>query len=101
MILVVAIAQHERERDLVSDATAWAQSLWSDPASPIGVRLGGAIAWLGLTAAPVPPELQALLDEMPTPAVEELLRQLPWVWWLTFRAGRVANWWRDLLLPQA
>ncbi|MFJ8577918.1 hypothetical protein [Micromonospora sp. NPDC093277] len=96
MIMVICIAQHEGERDLASEALAWAQMLWSDSTSPIGIRLGGAIAWLGLTPAAVPPELQILIDEMPMPAIPELLQELPWVWWLDFRAGRLTNWWRDL-----
>lgn len=96
MILVVAAAQHERERDLISEALAWARTLWSDPASLLGVRLGGAVAWLGLTPEAVPPELQTLLGEMQTPAVYELLRQLPWIWWLTRRPGDLESWWRDL-----
>jgi hypothetical protein len=96
MTLVVAVAQHERERDQAAEAAAWAQTLWSDLASPIGVRLGGAIAWLGLAPAPVPPQLQTLLDEMQTPATAELLRQLPWVCWLTFDEGALESWWQEL-----
>jgi hypothetical protein len=96
MSLVLGIAQHERERDLASEALAWAQTLWSDETSPIGIQLGGAIAWLGLTPAPVPPELRTVIDEMPMPATYELLQQLPWVWWLNFQEGGLESWWRDL-----
>jgi hypothetical protein len=96
MNLVVATAQHERERDLISEALAWARTLWSDPSSHLGARLGGVIAWLGLTPEAVPPELQTLLDEMQTRAVYELLKQLPWIWWLTHRPGDMESWWLDL-----
>jgi hypothetical protein len=100
MILVLCVAQIEKDRDRTAEASSWARSLWSNPDASLGVRLGGVIAWLGLTPAdPSLPELQALLATMPMPVVGQLLRELPWIWSLSNREGRVAHWWQNLQIP--
>ena len=95
-ILVLGVAQYEKDQDRTDEALSWSRSLWSDPVAPLGVRLGGVIAWLALTPADPPSELQSVRAAMPMPVVGELLMQLPWIWSLSHRAGFVADWWQNL-----
>jgi hypothetical protein len=97
MILVICTAQHLRELDRVPEALDWSRAIWSDPASPLEIRLGGVIAWLNLTDEAVPPELRKVLSELPMPAVQELSEQLPWIWWLNHQTDGIANWWQRLI----
>ncbi|WP_327005668.1 hypothetical protein OHA72_63765 [Dactylosporangium sp. NBC_01737] len=94
MILVICLAQHDRELDRVPEALEWTQALWSDAEAPLEIRLGGATAWLNLTTAAVPPQLQRLRDEVPMSDVIELARHLPWISWLTDETGGLEAWWR-------
>lgn len=97
MTLVVSIAQHERERDSILEAQMWTRTLWSEPTSAFGIRLGAVIAWLGLTPEDMPPELRSLVTAMPMPLVYSLLRELPWIWWLSSQAGELEEFWRNLI----
>ncbi|MEV0560139.1 hypothetical protein [Dactylosporangium sp. NPDC050588] len=94
VILVICLAQHDRELDRVPEALEWTQALWSDVKAPIEDRLGGAIAWLNLTTAAIPPQLQRLRDEVPMSDVVELARHLPWISWLDDETGGLEAWWR-------
>jgi hypothetical protein len=97
MVLVLCVAQHLIEGGQVLDGLAWAQSLWSDVAMPASIRLGGAISWLGLTSADAPTELREFMVEAALASeVEDLLAELPWVWWLKYREDGIASWLRDL-----
>jgi hypothetical protein len=96
MILVVCIAEHEKDRDRSAEALPWARALWSDPTASLGVRLGGVIAWFGLTLDDPPRELRALREAMPMTTIGPLLRQLPWIFALSDRPGATANWWHSL-----
>ncbi|WP_436532579.1 hypothetical protein [Actinoplanes sp. HUAS TT8] len=96
--LVLAIAQHERERGRFADALAWCAQRWIDPSVSLGVRFGTGLAWLGLTAEPAPGALRAFLAELPQFVAHDLLRQLPW-WWFTFADGRSPRRWLDHLDP--
>ncbi|WP_426502819.1 hypothetical protein ACPPVO_34965 [Dactylosporangium sp. McL0621] len=102
MILIIGLAQHHRELDRVPEALAWTQALWSDPALPVEFRLGGAIAWLNLTSAAIPPGLRCLRDAVPLPVVRELAQHLPWIWWLSrYPPDGIEAWWRRLDLASS
>jgi hypothetical protein len=95
-ILVLCIAQVGRDQDRISESVSWAHDLWSDPAATLGIRLGGIIAWLGLTPADPPPQLQRLRATIPMPVIGGLLKQLPWISALRRREDWIANWWQRL-----
>jgi hypothetical protein len=94
--LVICIASLYREFDLVSEALDWAWDIWSDPASPVELRFGAAVAWLNLTDQVMPPELRRLLDELPAPTVYELAQQLPWISWRRHVSNGIELWWEVL-----
>jgi len=97
MILVICVAQHHRELDRVPEALAWTRALRFDPTLPVELRLGGAIAWLNLTSAALPPGLRRLRDEVPVPVVRELAQHLPWIWWLSYYPpDGIETWWQRL-----
>ncbi|BAL89655.1 hypothetical protein AMIS_44350 [Actinoplanes missouriensis 431] len=96
MDLVVGLAQHDNERDQLAQAMTWTRTLWSEPASASGARLGAVVAWLALMSESAPPELRRVLVDMPMPATYELLRQLAWIWWVDVRPGRLVDRWQDL-----
>ncbi|GAB2481798.1 HEAT repeat domain-containing protein [Nocardiopsis aegyptia] len=76
--LVLAIGQLARER-ADGHAVAWTRGLWSDPARPAEVRVGGALAWWCLVDDPVPAELRAVLDDVVTDDTVRLMADVPWM----------------------
>jgi hypothetical protein len=96
MILVLCIAEYRKDRDLSAHALVWARDLWSDPDAPLGMRVGGVIAWFGLTPDDPPRDLQAVRETMPMTVIGELLQELPWIYSLTNRPGMIADWWHEL-----
>ncbi|WP_169792571.1 DUF6881 domain-containing protein [Actinoplanes rectilineatus] len=98
MILALCIAQHRAGQGDTAGAIAWSRSLWSAEAVAAGVRLGGAVAELCLTVGRAPAALLTFVDGVATePAVEEMVRSLPWIWWVAYRERGIVGWWRDLL----
>jgi hypothetical protein len=90
--LIISIAEHELDKGRAATALAWTESLWTDSASPPGVRLGATISWLGLTSAPTPPALTSLIAQLSTPSTYDLLGQLPWVSWML--SDELIAWWQ-------
>ena len=78
--LLLGIAQTAREHHhhQLDATTTWLHGLWSDPAQPLDIRLGAAIAWLCLTDAPPPDGLLDPLADAATPEAHEWMRHLPW-----------------------
>jgi hypothetical protein len=92
--LIIARAQNDLARGRDAHALTVTEALWSDSARAFGDRVGGTIAWLGLTTKTASAELRSLLDEFDADDVRDILSNVPWLAWK--KREDLAKWLHDL-----